>query len=182
MNITNKDIQFLKIRDVKSPTRNDGDAGIDFFIPNASLSFIAELKNKNSARSSANFETTTNGILMKPGTDILIPSGILSKFPKNMALTAAEKSGVATKQMLLTGAKVIDSSYQGEIHIHLINVSNTTQFILFGQKIVQFIPRLIVDGAITETDNIKENISSEEFYDGVVTNRGAGGFGSTGVI
>lgn len=181
MSITNKDIQFLKIRDVKSPTRNDGDAGIDFFIPNASLSFIAELKNKNSARSSANFETTTNGILMKPGTDILIPSGILSKFPKNMALTAAEKSGVATKQMLLTGAKVIDSSYQGEIHIHLINVSNTTQFILFGQKIVQFIPRLIVDGAITD-DNIVENITSDEFYSGVVTKRGAGGFGSTGVL
>ena len=86
------------------------------------------------------------------------------------------KSGVATKQKLRTGAAVCDSGYTGEIHIHLFNDGTSDIVLEGGMKIVQFL--LLKIG----TQQAYE-ISQEEYEHRTNTSeRGEGGFGSTGVI
>jgi dUTP pyrophosphatase len=164
---------FLKIRDVKRPQRKAGDAGIDFFVPEKNDKFIEDLKEANKEKE---LKLENDQIILEPNKDVLIPSGIKSKFGNNLALIAFNKSGVAVKKNLICGACVIDSSYQGEIHLHMINVGNETQVVNFGEKILQFIPIKIENEPI----NVKEDVPEDEFYT-TKTDRGAGGFGSTGV-
>lgn len=181
-------VKFLKIRDVKSPQREKGNAGIDVFVPNYSDEYCEALNAKNPGLKMDCLHCTNavTGesvddfyvIVLDPGDSVNIPTGLKTSFPENIALEAANKSGVATKKKLFVGASVVDSSYQGEIHAHVVNVGNEQQVIGFGEKIVQFIPRLID----TEEHEVVEGISSDEFYGGIKTIRGEGGFGSTGTI
>lgn len=142
-------LRFCKIRDVKSPSRaHQYDAGIDFYVP---------------------AEYRSDGI--KPGYSSKIPSGIKAYVPPGMALVAFNKSGVATKHGLQVGACVVDSGYEGEIHMHVMNVSHRTVFILPDTKLVQF---LLLPIGVPELLEVEEyrlfNRESE---------RGEGGFGST---
>lgn len=159
-------MKFAKVRDVKSPVRGTPQsAGIDFFIPN-------------------DFPTT----YVTGGEDILIPSGIVAKIPAGYMLMAENKSGVVTSYSAKTkcgmaikhpcfpspvtvGAKIVDSDYQGEIHIHLINNGKQEIKLEPGMKIVQFILVPVSYDSLEETD------ISELFAEQSV--RGAGGFGST---
>lgn len=167
-------IKFLKVRDVKDPIRDvNENAGIDFFIPEKSDSLIAAIVAFN-----PNITFSDNTIIIPPHEDVKIPAGIKSVFDKNIAFIAANKSGVATKNKLIFGAQVIDSSYQGEWNIHLINWSKQEQRIEFGKKIIQFIPTIISNEEHTVEDLL---FTTEEEFFPEKTNRGAGGFGSTGV-
>jgi dUTP pyrophosphatase len=145
-------MKFLKIRDVKSPNRGTPQsAGIDLYVP----------------------EDFTSSSL-QPGQSILIPSGLKVNVPVNHVLVAFNKSGVATKKNLQVGACVIDEDYQGEIHIHLINVGCDPTSIDPGDKIIQLVllPTVYESVEITETE--------ESLWKGKLTERGEGGFGSTG--
>lgn len=160
-------MKFAKVRDVKSPVRGTAkSAGIDFFVPNDCMPFR-----------------------LFPQCDILIPSGIKANIPENMMLMAAEKSGVVTSaeavtragrtpkdsaynSVIVIGAKIIDEDYQGEIHIHLVNVGREIVTINPGTKIAQFI---LVPVSYDELEEVSEN---ELFTNS--TERGEGGFGSTG--
>jgi dUTP pyrophosphatase len=145
-------MKFLKIRDVKSPSRGTSkSAGIDLFIPN-------------------DFEYQT----LNPGDSILIPAGLKANVPENYAFIAFNKSGVSTKKHLAVGACVIDEDYQGEIHIHLYNFGNDPVTINPGDKIIQcvLVPVLYENVEIVETE--------EQLWEGKITERGEGGFGSTG--
>ena len=77
------------------------------------------------------------------------------------------------KKGLMVGACVVDSDYQGEIHLHLINASNKTVTILPGDKLVQF---LLVPVNHCEVEVVENH---EDLFDRETT-RGSGGFGSTG--
>jgi dUTPase len=116
-----------------------------------------------------------NIIWIAPHCDVIIPSGIRSKFGPHLALIANNKSGIATKKKLVFGASVIDASYQGEWHLHLINTSDNYQSLEFGQKAIQFIPHLIATDEVEVLD-----LTPEEFYT-EKTSRGDGWQGSTGV-
>jgi dUTP pyrophosphatase len=145
-------MKFLKIRDVKSPSRGTSkSAGIDLFIPN-------------------DFEYQT----LNPGDSILIPAGLKANVPENYAFIAFNKSGVSTKKHLAVGACVIDEDYQGEIHIHLYNFGKDPVTINPGDKIIQcvLVPVLYENVEIVETE--------EQLWEGKITERGEGGFGSTG--
>ena len=165
-------IEFIKTRNVKDPERDASEnAGIDFYIPERDSFTMDEL-----AGFGLNLRITDNKIKIPPHSDVIIPSGIKSKFPNNIALIANNKSGIATKKKLVYGASVIDSGYRGEWHFHLINTSDVPQTIEFGQKIIQFIPHFI------STDEISIFTGSEEdFYKNSQSKRGDGKFGSTGV-
>lgn len=164
-------IKFIKTRNVKDPVRNAAEnAGIDIYIPEKDSFTSDEL-----TAFGPGVKFNDNTITISPHCDIKIPAGIKSKFPNNIALIANNKSGIATKKKLVYGAAVIDSGYQGEWHVHLINVSDEEQTIEFGQKIVQFIPHVIDTSEI-----VISNQSEEEFFT-EKTERGSGGFGSTGV-
>ena len=106
-----------------------------------------------------------------PNQSALISSGIRVQVPKGYALIAFNKSGVATKQGLYVGAAVVDEDYEGVVHIHVTNVSDKRTTITPGQKLVQFI-LLPVNYADVE---LVEDIPLRN------TERGAGGFGSTGL-
>ena len=164
-------VEFLKIRNVKDPKREMGDCGIDVYVPEYSEEYLGDLKAKN-----PDLDITDLRILVKPQESVLIPLGLKTKFESSLALEAANKSGVATKKKLFVGASVIDSSYQGEIHAHFVNVGKEDQIIKYGEKVVQLIPRVIDYLAI----GITSGATADEFYKGEVTSRGEGGFGSTG--
>jgi len=178
-------MQFIKTRDVKDPERNvNENAGIDVYIPNNTPDFIEALQNKNSHLFINNtnevpvgvtyFAVADGTINIAPHSDIIIPSGIRSKFKSNLALIANNKSGIATKKKLIFGASVIDASYQGEWHLHLINTSDKYQTLECGQKALQFIPHII---SMEEVEVLDE--TPEEFYT-EKTSRGEGWQGSTG--
>lgn len=105
-----------------------------------------------------------------PGQDIKIPSGIRVKLPHGYALIAFNKSGIAQKG-LQVGACVVDEDYQGEVHIHVFNWSKTSVRISPNMKLIQFL-LLPVSYAQLEEGN-------GPLFD-IPTERGEGGFGSTG--
>lgn len=151
---------FSKIRDVKSPQRGTkGSAGIDFFVPEDT-----SILSKN----------VTGRIVIGPGESVLIPSGIKVILPKGYALVFFNKSGVATKKGLQVGACVVDEDYRGEVHLHVTNVTKTMAIIHPGDKLVQGLLIQVPDVQITEVlaDQYDQFASDSE--------RGSGGFGSTG--
>ncbi|MBQ8218444.1 MAG: hypothetical protein IJZ79_01505 [Bacilli bacterium] len=164
-------INFLKVRNVKDPVWNfDENAGIDFYIPEKDSFTPNELKEFGE-----HVYIEGNTIKILPHCDIKIPAGIKSKFPKNVGLLAVNKSGVATKKKLVTGACLIDTSYQGEWHLHLINTSDEDQYLEFGTKCVQFMPLILYTAGCTVTTDA-ENFFTE------TTSRGDRGFGEgTGI-
>ena len=146
-------MKIAKIRPVKTPTRGTaGSAGIDFYVPN---------------------DYPTNLCVVEPGERYFIPSGIKANVPEGYALIAMNKSGVALKKGLLVGACVVDSDYQGEIHLHLVNTSTKDVVIEPGEKLTQF---LLIPVNHCEVNEVSE----DDLFDDVTT-RGSGGFGSTGV-
>lgn len=111
--------------------------------------------------------------VMRVGDSIIIPSGIKVKLLKGSVLIGFNKSGVALKKGLQIGACVIDEDYQGEIHIHLTKIHGEPVSIEPGEKIAQFI-LMPVYYVKVEVVDIKDLYSE-------ISNRGEGGFGSTGV-
>ena len=166
--------------DVKAPERDFGNAGVDFFIPKHTDTFVKAFNEKNAA-ANAILDFNDNGepiIKIMPHGRANIPSGIRSFIPTNVALEAHNKSGIATKYGLIFGASTCDANYQGIIHISLINTTSKIIELPLGMKAVQFIPRIIDISPI----EVYNDISLDEFYkDFEFTNRGEGAFGSTGV-
>jgi dUTP pyrophosphatase len=137
-------------REVKTPLiSSDGIAGIDFFVP-----YSYEEK------------------VVKSLQSILIPSGVVAHIPKDHVLIAFNKSGISTKHGLIVGACVVDSDYQGEIHLHVINTSHEDYVVKPGQKLVQFVLLPYVKPAIEVVD--QSELFSKK------TTRAEKGFGSTG--
>lgn len=144
-------MKFIKTREVKTPAYGTiGSAGIDFFVP---WDFPEQR--------------------LKSGDDVLIPSGIKARVPDGYALIAHNKSGIATKKRLQVGACVVDSDYQGEIHIHVYNTKNEGSVeIAPGMKLVQFLLIPIAHADLIEGSTLEEVFPTE-------SERGDGGFGST---
>lgn len=171
----NKKIRFTRIRDVKAPSYRVGDAGSDFYVPNNTRDFLNDLLEKNIVELNNNIWVEGDDIVIGPHSQVLIPCGIkVDILDKNTYLDAENKSGIATNKELLVGAQVVDAIYQGEVHINLHNVSNRPQKIAFGSKAVQFLHKEYIQ---TEW----EEISNGEYNAIEASDRGAGGFGSTGV-
>ena len=165
--------------DVKAPVRDNGNAGIDFFIPNYSEAFVEAFAKKNTERNANLMKLDKEWVIrIEPHGRANIPSGIRSYISPNVALEAQNKSGIATKYGLVYGASVVDANYQGIIHISLINTTDKVIELPYGMKAVQFLPR-VIDISPVEVYN---KMSFEEFYkDFEFFNRGEGAFGSTGV-
>lgn len=108
-------------------------------------------------------------INIEPRSDILTGLGLACEFESDYVLLVFNKSGRATKLKLDKGAEVIDSTYRGEIHVHLFNHSDKPVFIPKREKIAQLILMPIWNGEPEEVHGLND------------TERGAGGFGSTGV-
>lgn len=163
-------MKFFKTRKVKSPSRGTKlSAGIDFFVPEISESFLEDFRKKNNVA----YSSFHKCFILRPGAQILIPSGIKVKINDNQALVAFNKSGVSTKKGLTKMAELVDADYQGEIHISLLNTSKDEIKIYENEKLIQFV---LIDLPINY--NIEEVSSIKELYP-EESERKDGGFGST---
>lgn len=162
-------MKILKTLSVKTPTRGTKvAAGIDFFVPDCTPEFMEAFQIKN-----PDVKMELDRITLKPHQRVNIPSGIKAEVPEGYALIAYNKSGVSLKYGLDVGATVVDEDYQGVIHLSLVNTSDKPVIIEYGQKIVQFILIPMFYDTVEEVTNEEELFTRD-------SNRGEGGFGSTG--
>lgn len=189
--------KFVRVRDVHVPTRaNQGDAGIDFYVPNY-LTVDDLIKcNTNTYVGSCsiyanNIQVPSNEvyclinqitddlyrILIGPHATCVIPSGICGILePEASMLQANDKSGVSSKKKLKVTASIIDSPYTGEIHHVIFNTSNEPVRIDFGEKLVQYIHIPIY---LTQPDEINMSEFNElKTEKELKSGRGSDGMGS----
>ncbi len=104
------------------------------------------------------------------GETRLIPTGIALALPVGYAGLIYARSGLATKSGLAPANKVgvVDCDYRGEVMVALHNHSKEEKTVVHGDRIAQ----LVIAPYITVVFDEKEELSQTE--------RGAGGFGSTG--
>lgn len=168
-------IRICKTRNVKTPTRaHTFDAGCDFFCPDDLT--LDEMSEKFKITGDQLDTVVEDGFIkrffIKPGQSILIPSGIKVNVPNGYVLNFENKSGVASKKHLLFGSKVIDAGYEGIVHVNLHNVGMYTVIIDAGEKIAQALMYKI------EVPTI-EVVDEQVLYNGIKSERGECGFGST---
>ncbi len=110
-------------------------------------------------------------VCVEPMERVLIPTGFAMELPgaQYVALLFS-RSGLATKQglSLSNGVGVIDSDYRGEICVSLCNLSQKTVEIQDGERIAQLLVMPIAQAVFVPGESLGE------------TQRGKGGFGSTG--
>lgn len=106
-----------------------------------------------------------------PGDLLMIPTGIAIELPNNQCaafLYARSGLGVKNGICLSNGVGVVDSDYRGEICVGLCNVSDKPYVISEGMRIAQMIIAPVCTPQIVEVEELSD------------TQRGIGGFGSTG--
>ena len=136
------------------------------------LTKTATLPEKGS-KFSAGFDLSADinePILIRPHETVKIPTGLSFEVPDGYFGGIYARSGLATKQGLrpANATGICDSDYRGEYIVALFNDSDETRIVSPGQRIAQLIfqPYLMCD--LEDADDLTE------------TERGSGGFGSTG--
>lgn len=114
---------------------------------------------------------TEENILIKPKEKAIIPTGLACSVPKNYEIQIRPRSGLAAKNNLtvLNSPGTIDSDYRGELKIILINLGNDNFEVKNGMRVAQMV---VCPVEIAEIEEVKS-------LEG--TDRGKGGFGSTGI-
>lgn len=110
-------------------------------------------------------------IVIEPGKRALVPTGLFIELPAGYEAQVRARSGLAIKKGigLVNGIGTIDSDYRGEIKVPVINWGEEDFVIENGDRIAQMV--------IAKYERVEWTLS-EELSE---TDRGAGGFGSTGV-
>ena len=117
------------------------------------------------------FACITDAVALAPGQLTVIPTGIAIELPDNTCaafLYAPSGLGVKHGICLSNGVGVIDSDYRGEICVGLCNVSDTPYTIEPGERVAQMVIAPVLIPSVVEVGELGE------------TERGSGGFGSTG--
>ena len=119
----------------------------------------------------ANLETS---ITIPRGQTAIVPTGLFFEIPDNFEIQVRPRSGLAAKNgvTVLNTPGTIDADYRGEIKIILINLGNDIFEINHGDRIAQGVMAAVT--AKNYVNLIRVNNISEN------TERGTGGFGSTG--
>ena len=110
-------------------------------------------------------------IILKPGQRYLVPTGLSIQLPAGYEAQIRPRSGLAIKHgiSLVNTPGTIDSDYRGEIKIIMINLGSEDFVIRRGDRIAQMVIAPVTHGMFALSDSLD------------ATDRGAGGFGSTGV-
>jgi dUTP pyrophosphatase len=110
-------------------------------------------------------------VSIKPLERILIPTGLHIELPVGFEAQVRPRSGLAVKKgvTVLNSPGTIDADYRGEIKVILVNLSNEEVRFENGDRIAQMIIARHEKAEWEECDELNE------------TQRGAGGFGSTGI-
>jgi dUTP pyrophosphatase len=115
----------------------------------------------------ANIDTP---ITLKPLERTLVPTGLFMEIPAGYEAQVRPRSGLALKKgiTVLNSPGTIDADYRGEIRIILVNLSNEAFVIEDGERIAQMVIAAHEQAEWVAVESLEE------------TERGAGGFGSTG--
>jgi dUTP pyrophosphatase len=118
----------------------------------------------------------TEPITIKPSKRAIIPTGLFFQIPDNFEIQIRPRSGLAAKNgvTVLNTPGTIDADYRGEIKIILINLGEEDFVVNNGDRIAQAVI------ATTSAKNIISLLKTNEISDD--TERGSGGFGSTGLL
>ena len=110
-------------------------------------------------------------IEIKPGSTAIIPTGLAVSIPKNFEIQIRPRSGLAAKNQLsvLNTPGTIDADYRGEIKVILINLSDKVFVVERGSRIAQMVVCPVIKASLKEVTKLES------------TERGSGGFGSTGI-
>ncbi len=109
-------------------------------------------------------------IAIAPGQTVLMHTGLAMEIPEGLVGLVYARSGLASKRGLVPAncVGVIDSDYRGEIMVALHNHSKEEQIIESGERIAQLVIAPYISAEFIEADSLSD------------TDRGQGGFGSTG--
>ncbi len=114
---------------------------------------------------------TDSVIELKPLERVLIPTGLFMAIPDGFEGRIQSRSGLALKHgvIVCNTPGCIDSDYRGQVKVILANISNEPFFVNPGDRIAQLIFSPVAHADLDEVESLDE------------TERGDGGFGSTGV-
>jgi len=110
-------------------------------------------------------------LVIPAGGRALVPTGLVAIIPPMYEIQVRPRSGLALKHgvTVLNTPGTIDSGYRGEIGVILANFGDREFSVSKGDKVAQLVFAPVAQPEIEETDTIDD------------TDRGAGGFGSTGI-
>lgn len=112
---------------------------------------------------------STANYMIYQGSRTLIPIDISIELPEGTFAHILPRSGLALKHGIHIGAGVIDSDYRGTINVLLFNLGAEPFHIKKGDRIAQMVIKKYERVVLEKSDTLSE------------TERGSGGFGSTGV-
>lgn len=144
------------------------------------INFVNTSNNENpqyATEGSAGFDLRANlesPMIIPSGKFAIVPTGLYFEIPNNMEIQIRPRSGLAAKHgvTVLNSPGTIDSDYRGEIKVILINHGENDFYIENGDRIAQAVFAYATASNfinLNQVDSIDEN-----------TERGSGGFGSTG--
>ena len=109
-------------------------------------------------------------LVLKAGARALVPTGLTLALPEGFEAQVRPRSGLALKQgvTLVNSPGTIDSDYRGEIGVILINHGQEDVVVTRGMRIAQLVIAPVIQARLVELDELDQS------------ERGAGGFGSTG--
>lgn len=112
-----------------------------------------------------------SSVAIEPGKTVMIPTGLFFEIPEGYEIQVRPRSGLAFKNSVtvINTPGTIDSDYRGELNVLLINHGTEKFVVNSGDRIAQIIVAPVTQGIFTVVDSLSD------------TERGAGGFGSTGV-
>lgn len=110
-------------------------------------------------------------IVLKPLGRVLVKTGLFLELPQGYECQVRPRSGLALKKgiTVLNSPGTIDADYRGEVGVILVNLSNEDFTIEDGERVAQLVFAKHKQAKFKVVDSLSE------------TERGAGGFGSTGV-
>ena len=149
-------LEYARTRvDAHDPQRaNPSDAGLDvFYCPS----------------------DETKVLKIPAGESVVVETGLKFGVPHGFMLEVKNRSSMAAKKQLIVGACIIDPGYNGELMVNLNNISKQDRVISAGDKIAQVVMIPIIHFRARK-------IMTDTLYDNpiCISNRGKGGFGSTG--
>jgi dUTP pyrophosphatase len=106
-------------------------------------------------------------MVLPPGEALAVPTGIQAAIPAGHVGLIWDKSGLSLSGIHRL-AGVVDAGYRGEIKVVMINLGRGDFAVSKGMKVAQMLIQPVVEIAVVEADSLDD------------TERGAGGFGSTG--
>lgn len=114
---------------------------------------------------------STKDAIIQPGESTLIPTGISIELPPETEAQIRPRSGLALKHQVtvLNTPGTIDQGYRGEIGVILINHGKSSFKVNVGMKIAQMVIKPLLSVKVKNVEDLDK------------TDRGAGGFGSTGI-